>query len=90
MKIPVRARSSRRHVAVRMPDEYPEQKFVNDLVEDEHGSVRVASPSGVFLKPLTMLDADGKELVASVERGERDDAIARRSLQPRIEDGASP
>jgi signal transduction histidine kinase/ligand-binding sensor domain-containing protein len=37
-----------RPIAIGLPDEYPEQKYVKDLVEDDHESLWIAAPSGLY------------------------------------------
>jgi signal transduction histidine kinase/ligand-binding sensor domain-containing protein len=37
-----------RGVELGLPDQYPEQRQINDLVEDEHASLWVVSPSGLY------------------------------------------
>jgi ligand-binding sensor domain-containing protein len=39
---------SLRPVDVRMPGDFPEQRFIADLLEDEHGSLWIAAPSGLY------------------------------------------
>jgi signal transduction histidine kinase/ligand-binding sensor domain-containing protein len=37
-----------RRVEIGLPAEYPEQRFVKDLIEDERGSLWAAAPSGLY------------------------------------------
>lgn len=42
------ARRTLRPIDIGIPDEYPEQRFVADVLEDAHGSLWIATPSGLY------------------------------------------
>ena len=41
-------RSSMEHIEIGIPHAYPEQRMVGDVLEDAHGSLWIAAPSGLY------------------------------------------